>query len=668
MKKKSVKWHKSLSFQGIIGLAFISLLFVLGIVLIMSTSGKELISVETSKVIEEIGNNAVSRLTARSSEIAALTRTLAATTENLPKSETSFKEIIPKLIYFQGDLDVAGGGVWPEPYAFQPDKQRRSFFWGRESDGSLKYYDDYNQPGAGYHNEEWYVAVRHAKPGTCSWSESYMDPYSYQPMVTCTVATFDQQRNFSGTVTIDLKLEGLQAIAKTLQKETGGYVFILDRNNKFITFPKPALVKQIGQDSQGNRTEEFLFASEFAKKSPLFLPLSEAFKAMNQDILMQARKLQNYKSNIALEIDRDSYQIDRPKAELLSAVIANPFKNTQTKLYKKVTLENDFLLNEASTAFIFLMPDSYWKLVIVKPNAEINAVATNIIQLMIIYLVATALLILGIAYFVFIRKVVQPLALLSRATHQLAQGDLTESKDDRNKLTNRQDEIGEIEQAVYALNRYFNAVIGDIIQISQGLAVGHLHITPKAEYKGEFVQIKNALVNLVDTTKQNASQDWIKTGQTQLNDHMSGGQDIVSLAKNIISFLTTYIEAQIGLFYLLKEDYLQVIASYGYTNSDNQPERFLVGEGLVGQAAMEQKMLFRTYTQEEYQFIIQSVLTRAIPRQVLIVPFLYEKAVKGVIEICFSEEIATTTQREFLEHVMPSIGIAVNTADLYLRR
>ncbi|MEN8220530.1 MAG: response regulator, partial [Pseudomonadota bacterium] len=414
---KSVIWYKSLSFQAIFALLFIILWLVLGIVLIMSTSGKKLISTEISKVIEQTGNHAVSRLTARSSEIAALTRTLAATAEKLPKSETTFKEVFPNLIDFQSDLDIAGGGIWPEPHTFQADKERRSFFWGRDSDGTLKYYDDYNQSVLGYHNEEWYVAVRHAKQGTCSWSESYMDPYSYQPMVTCTVATFDQQSHFSGTVTIDLKLEGLQAIAESLQKETGGYVFILDRNNKFITFPKPELVKKIAKDSQGNRTEEFILASDFAKKSPLFSPLSEALDAMNQDILMQARHKPNYDPNIALEIERDSYQIDTPKAELLSAVIANPLK--KTKFYQKVTLENDFLLKEPSTAFIFHVPDSYWKLLIVKANSDINTVAHNITQLLITYLVATTLLIFALAYLASNRFLIKPLSQTSHAVQTM---------------------------------------------------------------------------------------------------------------------------------------------------------------------------------------------------------------------------------------------------------
>jgi len=384
---KSVIWYKSLSFQTIFGLLFITLGLVLGIVLIMGTNGKKLVSMETSKVIEKTGNHAVSRLTARLSEIAALTKTLAAVAENLPKLEVIFKDIFPKLIDFQGDLDVAGGGIWPEPYSFQADKQRTSFFWRRDSDGSLKYD---NQSGPDYQNEEWYVAARHAKQGTCFWSESYRAPYFYQ---TCAVATFDQQGHFSGAATIDLKLEGLQAIAESLQKETGGYVLILDRNNKFISFPKHELV-------------QFISASEFASKYPLFSPILKAIEAMNQDIIMQARQNDPNFDN--------SYH---PKAELLSAVIANPLKNT--RLYRKVTLENDFLLKQPSTAFIFHVPDSYWKLLIVKPGSDINAVAYNISKLLVAYLVATTILILAFAYLGLNRFLIKPLSQISHAVQTM---------------------------------------------------------------------------------------------------------------------------------------------------------------------------------------------------------------------------------------------------------
>lgn len=67
----------------------------------MNTRGKNLLSKESSRLIEITGNNAVSELNARSLEIAALTRTLAITAQELPKSKSTFKKIIPKIINFQ---------------------------------------------------------------------------------------------------------------------------------------------------------------------------------------------------------------------------------------------------------------------------------------------------------------------------------------------------------------------------------------------------------------------------------------------------------------------------------------------------------------------------------------------------------------------------------------
>lgn len=423
MQDQPVTWYKGLIFQSISTLTLITLWLVLGVVLIMNTRGKTLIAIETSKYVEQIGNNVVSRLIGRSDEIVALTKTLAATAETLPKSPELFKQVIPALIDFHGDLDIAGGGVWPEPYTFDPKKERNSFFWGRDSQNILKYYDDYNQPGPGYHHEEWYVAVSHAEPGTCVWSESYMDPYSYQPMVTCTVATFDKQNRFSGTVTIDLKLEGLQAIIEAWQKKTGGYIFLLDRNNKFITFSQPTLVKRIYTDEQGHHAEDFMHVTELSEKFPVFHPLAEALETMNQEILTQMQENPHYNPHIATTIDQDSYQIDREKANLLAAVITNPIriKPTETKLYKKLTLEDDLLLKEAVTTFIFHVPKSYWKLVIVKPTAEINAVAANIIHLLIVYVVATTLVILSIAYFELNRFLIKPLGQTINAIRKMGE-------------------------------------------------------------------------------------------------------------------------------------------------------------------------------------------------------------------------------------------------------
>lgn len=461
MNGQAVKWYRSLSFQVILLLILVAVWLVVGIMVVMNTRGKALVFDQSSRLIEQTGNNAVLELQSRALEIAALTRTLAVTAQELPKSPDTFKQVIPELINFQGDTDVAGGGVWPEPYSFQVEVERSSFFWGRELDGTLKYYDDYNQPGPGYHNEEWYVAVRHTEPGRCSWSESYMDPYSYQPMVTCTVGTFEQG-NFAGTATIDLKLEGLQKLAQSWTNITGGYVFILDRNNKFITFPEPELVKRVGQDSQGNRTEEFILLSELAEKEPLYLPLSEVVSKINQDILSRARQMPTYDPTVAEKIAAESYQIDEAKAELLAAVLLDPLKERQadTKLYQQVTLANDLLTEEESIAFIFHVPDSYWKLVIVKPISEANAVASSIIQLLLVYVIVTIMMILVVAYLAFNRFLVKPIAQSTKTIQKM--GRLVADKkinqlSDLHIDENKKDELG-------LLAKVFNILTRQVVQ------------------------------------------------------------------------------------------------------------------------------------------------------------------------------------------------------------
>jgi methyl-accepting chemotaxis protein len=216
-------------------------------------------------------------------------------------------------------------------------------------------------------------------------------------------------------------------------------------------------------------------------------------------------------------------------------------------------------------------------------------------------------------------------------------------------------------------------VVADIVQASQSLAEGKQRIVAQAEYRGDFAQVKNALetasTKLVAATAKNATQDWLKTGQTLLNEQMRGEQEVITLAKNIITFLTSYVEAQVGVFYLwdtVREgnreiSHLKLVASYAYTHRKGLPTEFQLGEGLIGQAALEQQIILVTDVPDDY-IHIESGLGEAVPQNILVMPFLYENTVKGVIELG-SFHTMTEVQLEFLKQVMLNIGIAVNTAE-----
>ncbi|MFK5969549.1 MAG: response regulator [Candidatus Marithrix sp.] len=204
----------------------------------------------------------------------------------------------------------------------------------------------------------------------------------------------------------------------------------------------------------------------------------------------------------------------------------------------------------------------------------------------------------------------------------------------------------------------------EIAKITEQVANGNLDIDFKSA-TGIYAAIQIMVKKLQAINYENKQQNWLKIGQTQLNEKMSGEQNIIKLTKNIITFLTNYIDGQVGVFYLLhnsKEKYVQMVSNYGYIETQGIPNEFKFGEGLVGQVALECKPIFRIHTQDECTTVIQSTLTRALLQHIIIIPFLYEGKLKGIIEIGTTREF-TKIQRNFLEKSMLNIGIAINTAN-----
>ena len=492
----SVAWHRSFSFRGIVGLLLLLSALWTATYLVLQVQGKPLVRVETERLIEQMGNNAVAGLMVRAHEIAALSRTLGVTAAQLPKEVAIIKATLPALIDFAGDRAVAGGGFWPEPGRFDAGVERRSFFWGRDAQHRLQYFDDYNQPGPGYHQEEWYVPSPYMRDGACYWSQSYMDPYSYQPMVTCTVA-IKEDGQFAGVSTIDLRLEGLSAFAEEWRKKTGGYVFILDRNNRFITYPKSSEVKRFGTDDKGNRTEEFVTANEFSAKQPLFAPFAKVLTELNDEVISSAEdELGARLVEIAGAIDRDSYQIDAEQSRLIAAITSDPLRTRlsieSSTLYRSFELPDDAVLGAPALAFVFSVPSSYWKLVVVKPIAEATAVADSIAHSLALFLLPTALLIVGIAYFVLNRTLIHPLELAARVMHRIgtliSERRYLELSEHRISASSR-NEIGE-------LGKSFNHLVDRVVDNEAQLAQAQQQLIGTSRRAGMAEVATNVLHNV----------------------------------------------------------------------------------------------------------------------------------------------------------------------------
>ena len=155
-------------------------------------------------------------------------------------------------------------------------------------------------------------------------------------------------------------------------------------------------------------------------------------------------------------------------------------------------------------------------------------------------------------------------------------------------------------------------------------------------------------------------QVWQITGQAVLAQVMSGEQDIATLSRQVIRQLCLITEAQVGALYLLQGQRLQLQGSYAYSQRKHLANQFLLGEGLIGQAALEKQPILLTQVPSEY-VVIRSGLGEAPPQNLLALPFMHENQVIGVVEIgalaAFSPQ-----HLEFLDAAARSIAIVFNTA------
>ena len=207
------------------------------------------------------------------------------------------------------------------------------------------------------------------------------------------------------------------------------------------------------------------------------------------------------------------------------------------------------------------------------------------------------------------------------------------------------------------------AIAGIADQISQGNLEVDLGGDPSSG-TGIRASIGQMLLSLRENRARTRRQDWLKTGIARLNEVMSGDPEIDTLAAKVISAVATYLDAQVGAFYLAQNGgrpTFSLRGSYAYTKRKNLANAFALGEGLVGQAALEKQQILLKNVPEDY-LKVTSGLGERVPRFICVTPFVYEDRVKGVVEIGTLNEL-TDDELEYLSQAMPALAIAVQSAE-----
>ncbi|OUL26126.1 HAMP domain-containing protein [Nostoc sp. 106C] len=212
-----------------------------------------------------------------------------------------------------------------------------------------------------------------------------------------------------------------------------------------------------------------------------------------------------------------------------------------------------------------------------------------------------------------------------------------------------------------------------IAEVATAVTKGDLTRSIAVEALGEVAILKDninqMIANLRETTQKNTEQDWLKTNLAKFTRMLQGQRDLETVSKLILSELAPLVGAQHGVFYMMEnpetQPYLKLLSSYAYRERRHLANRFFMGEGLVGQCALEKERILLTDVPSDY-VKISSGLGESAPLNAVVLPVLFEGQVTAVIELAsfrrFSEIHLT-----FFDQLTESIAIVLNTIAASMR-
>jgi signal transduction histidine kinase/DNA-binding response OmpR family regulator/HAMP domain-containing protein len=212
-----------------------------------------------------------------------------------------------------------------------------------------------------------------------------------------------------------------------------------------------------------------------------------------------------------------------------------------------------------------------------------------------------------------------------------------------------------------------------IAEVATAVTKGDLTRSIMVEAQGEVAALKdniNEMIrNLRDTVSKNTEQDWLKTHLARFTRLLQGHRDVVAVSKLVLSELAPLVNAQQGVVYLRTvrgtEASLQLLASYAHRPGKAAPRLLRMGEGLIGQCALEKKRILLDDVPPDY-VKIGSALGAAVPRSLIILPILFEGHVKAVLELASIGRF-TSAHLSFLDQLAEIIGIVFNSIEAGMR-
>lgn len=221
--------------------------------------------------------------------------------------------------------------------------------------------------------------------------------------------------------------------------------------------------------------------------------------------------------------------------------------------------------------------------------------------------------------------------------------------------------------------RSLSSLMAGLERFGRGEFTQPIPVVTKDELGGVAEHANRMAEKLQRSSLERANADWLQNGQATLSTVLQGDHTPEEVGRAALTTLARFLDAPLAVIYAhqppssgqpASADTLVPLASFATVEQEPgqtpTPRRFRPGEGLVGQAALQQEVLWFRDLPDEY-LRVRSGLGEARPTVVGVVPLVHGRRTVGVIELALFGEL-TERQSALLLAVRAPIAVALEVA------
>jgi signal transduction histidine kinase/CheY-like chemotaxis protein len=191
----------------------------------------------------------------------------------------------------------------------------------------------------------------------------------------------------------------------------------------------------------------------------------------------------------------------------------------------------------------------------------------------------------------------------------------------------------------------------------QAIADGHLDQSiPYQDQSNEIGEIGRALHTLQDGARDREMLSWVKAETAATGVRLQSAEDFAGFATSLLSRISESIPLLYGAFYLADETRTRLIRVGGFAlTNPSEAVEFALGEGIVGQAAIERRSLVISAGDADHIHVTTGMGTLA-PKSLLFVPVVHQDVLIGELELATISPLSQR-QQALLDALLPSAAM-----------